>query len=76
MRYVKEGWPHGTDSNDVLHYISLEDSLVTKKVAYCWNKNCHTSQTQGPGTAAGTPGELRDAADEASGPLSGTLATY
>ena len=31
MQYVKEGWPHRTDSKDVLHYKRLEDSLVTEK---------------------------------------------
>ena len=31
MQYVKERWPHRTDSKDVLHYTRLEDSLVTGK---------------------------------------------
>ena len=31
VRYVKEGWPQRTDSKDVLHSKSLEDSLVTEK---------------------------------------------
>ena len=63
MRYVKQGWPHRTNSKDVLQYKRLEDSR-------------HTSQTQEPGTATGTPGALWDAADEATGPLSGILVTY
>ena len=29
MRYVKEGWPHGKNSKDILHYKSLEDYLAT-----------------------------------------------
>ena len=30
VHYVKEGWPHTTDSKDVLHYEKLEDSLITE----------------------------------------------
>ena len=32
MQYVKERWPHKTDSKDVLHYKRLEDSLDTENV--------------------------------------------
>ena len=31
MRYVREGWPHTVDSEDVLHYKRLADSLWTEK---------------------------------------------
>ena len=31
MCYVKKRWPHRMDSKNVLHYKSLEDSLVTEK---------------------------------------------
>lgn len=30
MRYVKEGWPHVTDSEEVRHYKKLADSLTTE----------------------------------------------
>ena len=31
MRHVKEGWPHTVTSKEVLHYKSLEDSLIMEK---------------------------------------------
>lgn len=30
MRYVREGWPHTTNSKEVSHYKKLEDSLTTE----------------------------------------------
>ena len=30
MRYVKEGWPHVTDSEEVRHYMKLANSLTTE----------------------------------------------
>ena len=77
MHYVKEGWPNTINCKDVLHYKKLEDSLITEEwMSTVWSTDCHTSQTEEPGTANYTPGTLWDAADEIFCPLSGILAAH
>ena len=76
MQYVKEGWPHTMDSKDVLHYKKLEDFLITENGHLLLEQGSSKQADSGTRYCSSYAWALRYAADEATGPLDGTLAAH
>ena len=58
MRYVREGWPHNIDPEDIRHYKNLIDALPTENgMPTLWSQDSHPRQIaeQGPGTSTFRP---------------------